>query len=289
MRILTYTVLPELAGRTVKYCLRRQFTLTDGMISSLKWRPGAITLNGTPVRTNAIVQAGDILAVEVGDVKPGGEFVPVEVPLDILYEDADLLILNKPAGLAVHGKSEKGDITLGNALAFRYGPDTLFHPVNRLDKDTSGAMVVAKNGYIHDRLRRVLHTGEFRREYLAVVVGQPNPPAGVINAPIGKSGEGWKREVRPDGQSAVTEYETVKTWEELSLLRLTLQTGRTHQIRVHMAHLGHPLLGDWLYGARDDRIPRHALHASRVVLCHPVTGRLVDVSAPLPEDLKKLI
>lgn len=289
MGIMTYTVLPELAGRTVKSCLKAHFQLSEGTISSLKWRHGAITLNGAPVRVNVIVQAGDILAVDVGDVKAGGAFAPVELPLDILWEDGDLIILNKPAGLAVHGKSEKGDITLGNALAFRYGTDAVFHPVNRLDKDTGGAMVVAKSGYVHDRLRKILHTEDFRREYLAVVAGEMDPPAGVIDLPIGKSGDGWKREVRPDGQRAITEYETVKTGEGLSLLRLTLHTGRTHQIRVHLAHLGHPLLGDWLYGTEDDRISRHALHASRVLLRHPITGQVLDVTAPLPEDMRDLI
>lgn len=289
MRTLTYTVPPEHHGRTVKFCLKHGLSLADGAISRIRWQTVGVTVNGVSAPMTAAVRAGDVLAVPVGDTRPGGAFAPVDLPLEILFEDEDLLIVNKPAGLAVHGKSERGDATLGSVLAAWYGPDTVFHPVSRLDKDTSGTMVVAKSGYIHDRLRRMLHTLEFQREYLAITVGMPDPAAGRINAPLGKTGDGWKRGVVLDGQAAVTEYETMQTWDDLALLRVTPRTGRTHQIRVHMAYLGCPLLGDRLYSAEDERIARHALHSARLRLVHPVTEEHVDVSADLPEDMKKLI
>lgn len=288
MRILTNTVPPELSGRTVKSCLKRMFGLSDGAISRIRWQTDGVRVNGVFALMTAQVTAGDVLTVPVGDTRPGGAFATVDVPLDILYEDADLLIVNKPAGLAVHGKSEKGDVTLGSALAFRYGPDTVFHPVNRLDKDTSGVMAVAKSGYIHDRLRNLLHSDSFFREYMAVTVGVPDPPMGTIDAPLGKIGEGWKRGVCPSGQPAVTDYETLRVFEDLALLRVTPRTGRTHQIRAHLAYVGYPLVGDRLYGTADSRISRHALHSSRMRLIQPVTGAPIDVTAPLPADMQGL-
>lgn len=289
MRTLTETVPPELSGRTVNSCLKRLFGLSDKAISRIRWQTGGVTLNGVFVPMTARVTAGDVLTVPVGDPRPGGTFRPVEIPLDIPYEDGDLLIVNKPAGLAVHGRSEKGDATLGNALAFRYGPEAVFHPVNRLDKDTSGLMAAAKSGYIHDRLRQTLHSGTFLREYLAITAGVPDPPDGRIDAPLGKIGEGWKRGVCPNGQTAVTDYETLETSGGLALLRVTPRTGRTHQIRAHMAFIGHPLIGDRLYGVPDPRIRRQALHSGHIRLLHPVTGEPVDVAAPLPGDMAALL
>lgn len=289
MRTWTVTVRPEFAGRTVKFCLRRELGLTDRQISRLKWQPGGITCNGSPVRTNETVTPGDVLNVCVGERRPGGAFAPADVPVEVLYEDEDLLIVNKPAGLAVHGRSEKGDPTLGSALAHRYGAQTVFHPVNRLDKDTSGAMVVAKNGLIHDRLRRQLHTPDFVREYLALAEGTGFPPTGEIDAPLGPSGDGWKQWVCPEGKPARTRYETVAVGTDWTLLRVRPETGRTHQIRVHFAALGHPLLGDKLYGGEQTRLHRQGLHSSRVRLTHPVTGETVEAAAPLPEDLARVM
>ncbi len=289
MREWTVTVRPEFAGRTVKFCLRRELGLTDRQISRLKWQPEGITCNGNPVRTNETVLPGDVLTVCVAEHRPGGAFAPADVPVEVLYEDDDLLIVNKPAGLAVHGRSEKGEPTLGGALAHRYGEKMVFHPVNRLDKDTSGAMVVAKSGLIHDRLRRQLHTPAFCREYLALAEGKGFPAAGEIDAPLGPSGDGWKQWVCAEGKPARTRYETVAVGEDWTLLRVRPETGRTHQIRVHFAALGHPLLGDKLYGGEQTRLQRQGLHSSRVGLTHPVTGVTIEVTAPLPEDLARVI
>ena len=156
MRRLTLTVTPEQAGRTVRSLLRRELRMADGAIARVKTVPDGICLNGAHARTVDRVAAGDTLTVRIDDKRTGGRFTPVAVPLDILYEDADLLALNKPAGMAVHGGYDRGDPTVANALAAYLGPDAVFHPVNRLDRGTSGVMLVARSGYVHDRLRRVL-------------------------------------------------------------------------------------------------------------------------------------
>ena len=163
-------------------------------------------------------------------------------------------------------------------------------PVSRLDKGTTGLMVIAKSGYVHDLLRRQLHTDAFRREYRGVCLGVPDPPQGTVDLPIGRAeGSAIARQIRSDGDSAVTHYETLETRNGLSLLRLVPETGRTHQLRLHMATLGCPLAGDWLYGTEDPTlIPRPALHSYALELVHPVTGEVLHLTAPLPEDMVRL-
>ena len=195
MRRLTLTVTPEQAGRTVRSLLRRELHMADGAIARVKTVPDGICLNGVHARTVDRVAVGDILTVRIDDKRSGGKFTPVAVPLDILYEDADLLALNKPAGMAVHGGYDRGEPTVANALAAYLGPDAVFHPVNRLDRGTSGVMLVARSGYVHDRLRRVLHTGDFRRTYLAVACGTGLPPRGTIDLPIARADDGTTRRI----------------------------------------------------------------------------------------------
>ena len=168
-------------------------------------------------------------------------------------------------------------------------PLSILYEDEDLDKDTSGAMVIAKSGYIHDRLRNQLHVDGFTREYRAIAGGIVTPIRGVIDRPIGRSGDGWKRAVCPEGQPALTVYETLAANEQATLLRVCPETGRTHQIRVHFASLGHPLLGDRLYGGDCTRLQRQALHSSRVRLIQPVTGAEIDVTAPMPADLSALL
>ena len=207
MRRLTLTVTPEQAGRTVRSLLRRELHMADGAIARVKTVPDGICLNGAHARTVDRVAAGDVLTVRIDDKRSGGKFTPVAVPLDILYEDADLLALNKPAGMAVHGGYDRGEPTVANALAAYLGPDAVFHPVNRLDRGTSGVMLVARSGYVHDRLRRVLHTGDFQRTYLAVACGTGLPPRGTIDLPIARADDGSTRRIpAPGGQPSVTDY-----------------------------------------------------------------------------------
>lgn len=292
MRILTHIVTPDEDGRTAGSLLRRHFCLSSSLLKAIKWRPGGITLNGQTVPVSARCRSGDRLCADVSDPPcHNPNLHPVPYPLDIVWEDEDLLVLNKPAGLTVHCASLTHDpVTVAGAVAYYLHADA-FHGVNRLDRGTTGLLVAAKSGYIHARCMELLHTGAFYREYLAVCVGAPSPSAGSIDLPIGRAGASLvKRCPRPDGLPAHTDYETLATSGSFSLLRLLPATGRTHQLRVHMAAIGCPLAGDWLYGTEDHSlISRPALHSYRLHLRHPVTGLLLDLTAPLPPDMQRLV
>ena len=285
MRTLELTVEQSEQGLTVKTVLRHRLCLAAGLLSHLKFVPHAVRNNGRDVRLIDRVAAGDRLTVQLGE-EGESRFVPAPLPLEILYEDEDLLIVNKPAGLTMHSSAVP---SLGSAAAAYLGEDIPFRPVQRLDKGTGGVLCLAKNRYIHDRLRQMLHSDDFTREYLAIACGCLNPPSGCIDAPISKAADAAHRHfVTPDGLPSRTVYETVGGSGELSLLQLRLLTGRTHQIRVHLSHIGHPLLGDSLYGEADARISRPALHSRTLSLLHPLSGKRIVVSAPLPEDMAAL-
>lgn len=217
------------------------------------------------------------------------------MPLAIIYEDEDLLVIDKPAGLAVHPTQDPDEATLEHALAAYLRPGETSHPISRLDRGTTGLMAVAKNGYMHELLRRRLHTDAYFREYRGVCVGELVPRAGQIDLPIGfAEGSRYRRAVTPDGAPSSTGYETLAAWPApegtLSLLRLLPHTGRTHQLRVHLSATGHPLLGDWLYGTEaPERIARPALHSAVLRFVHPLTGAVIDLSSPLPPDMAALL
>ena len=293
MRILTHTVLPEEDGRMVKGILRGSLQLSYTLLKSLKWRENAILLNGQNVHVNAIVRAGDVVSVALFERTPREDLYRKNAAApNIVYEDEDLLVLNKPAGVAMHPKADDAAApSLAAMLTGYLGEGSVPHFVSRLDKGTSGLLIAAKSGYVHDRLRRALHSSELRREYRAVAVGQVTPPCGVIDAPIGRAeGSIIRRCVRADGLPSLTEYETLQVNDRFTLLRLRPQTGRTHQLRVHMAYLGHPLAGDWLYGTEDKTlIARPALHSYALWFTHPLTHAVLHFTAPLPEDMEQLI
>ena len=293
MEVLTYTVPPEEDGVCVRHILKAKLHFSTHAVTRLTRAENGITVNGAHARTVDPVRTGDVVAVRSDDLRPPKVLpTPGDWPLPIVYEDAHLLILNKPAGMTAHASNFLPDTpTVAGALAYQRGTAFIFHVVNRLDKGTTGLMAVAKSGYIHDRLRRMLHSEGFRREYRAVCVGCPEPPAGIIDAPIGRDETSTvRRTVRPDGQYAVSRYEVLSTRNGLSLVKLLPETGRTHQLRVHMAYIGHPLAGDWLYGTEAPAlIPRPALHACALTLTHPVTGEVLHFTAPIPEDMQALI
>lgn len=293
MTLLTYEVTPEEDGVCVRHILKAKFHFSTHAVARLTRVESGIAVNGSHARTVDMVHAGDVVVVRADDLRPPKlRPVPGNWPLPVVYEDEHLLVVNKPAGMTAHASNFLPDTpTVAGALAWQRGPDFIFHVVNRLDKGTTGLMAVAKSGYIHDRLRRMLHTDSFRREYRAVCMGCPEPPAGTIDAPIGRDESSTvRRMVRPDGQRAVSHYEVLSVRNGLSFVRLVPETGRTHQLRVHMASIGHPLAGDWLYGREDPAlIPRPALHACALSLTHPVTGELLHLTAPLPEDMQNLI
>lgn len=291
MRRLTYIAVPADEGRTVQSILRREFQCSESHISRLKRREEGILLNNARCYVTARMKAGDVLAFEIGDL-PDDHIVPMAYPLTIAYEDEDLLIIDKPAGIAVHQSTrDPEELTLENAVCSYLGGGINPHPVSRLDRGTSGLMAFAKSGYIHERLRRQMHTESYARVYLGIAVGRVDPPNGVIELPIGMAeGSTYQRAIRPDGQSAKTEYESLATNDNFTLLRLVPRTGRTHQLRLHMAATGYPLAGDWLYGTEDRAlIARPALHSHELMLTHPITGERICLTSDLPEDMRRLI
>ena len=292
MRVLKLTVTAADDGKKVKQLMRGTLQISSSLLKSLKWREDAILLNGQRVTVATIVHTGDELTVNIDDDGEISQHItPVDFPLDILYEDDDLLILNKPAGIAVHSAAlTEETVTVAGAVAHYLGGSP-FHPVNRLDRGVTGIMVVAKNGYMHQRCMTILHTDDFRREYRGICEGIPAPLLGTIDLPIGRDSESvLKRCIDSGGLASLTEYEVLHMGNEHALLRLRPLTGRTHQLRLHLSAIGHPLVGDWLYGTENrELITRPALHSYELWLRHPLSDELLHVVAPLPEDMQNLL
>lgn len=293
-RRLKLAVPDERAGKRVDFLLRHDLKLSGTVIRRIKWLEDGILLDGARVHTGVIVQPGQTLSVLVGDTEIKSGMIPTPGPLDIVYEDSDLLVLNKAPGVSVHPGPGHYCDTMGNFIMDYYKNEGVladFHPVHRLDKGTSGLLLVAKHAHAQELLKEQLHTPDFRRIYLAVCRGRPESAAGTVDAPIGRApGSLMERRVTPDGQEARTHYEVLDCVGECSLLRVELSTGRTHQIRVHMAYLGHPLIGDFLYGAEEpERIARPALHSAQLSFLHPISGREMNFNLPMPEDMARLL
>jgi len=272
----------------------RAFLAQNQGISNTIWKrikhSGTFRVNGELVNAaRTELKTGDIVTYDI--LRPSN-ITAEDLPLDIRYEDDWLLVINKPAGQLVHPTTQEAHGTLANAVLFHYeqqGEAHAYHPVHRLDRETSGLVLIAKQPQIQYKLSpKGVKT--FHREYLALIPGELTPPAGTVDASIARALPSIiLRKVAPDGQAARTHYETIRTNHELSLVHLTLETGRTHQIRVHMAHLGHPLLGDDLYGGTRERIDRQALHACRLSFTHPMTGQAISLEAPLPADMQRIV
>lgn len=286
----TITVkLPDTLAMPVKMYLKEHCGLSSTIWKRLK-HSGTFAING--ILTNAarsIVKNGDVISYDI--LRPSN-IEPENIPLDIRYEDDWLLIVNKPAGMLVHPTTKEPHGTLGNALMHYYQQKNTmhaFHPVHRLDRDTSGLVLIAKEPQIQYKLSP---KGQklFTRDYLAIVKGGIMPPAGIIDAPIARSLPSIiLRKVAPDGKPARTHYQTISTNNGLSFIKLRLETGRTHQIRVHMAHINHPLIGDDLYGGDPDIITRQALHAYKLQFIHPISQQMIVVTAPLPADMRRVL
>ena len=293
-RRLDLPIGPEEAGVKVDTLLKKRLGLSGTVVRRVKWLPDGILVDGTRVNTRFCPREGQVLSVRLSDRSRSSGILPAPGPLDIVYEDQDLLVLNKAPGVPVHPGPGHFSDTIGNFLLNYYdqtGVEGDFHPVHRLDRGTSGLLAVAKHPHAQEVLKGQLHTDLFHREYLAVCMGVPEPRTGVVDAPLGpRPGSLVEQMVRPDGKAARTRYEVLTSSGNFSLLRLVLDTGRTHQIRVHMANLGHPLAGDFLYGAEDPGlIPRPALHSWRLSLVQPITREPLAFTAPLPPDLEGLL
>ena len=293
-RRLDWVVPPECAGVRVDTLLKRRLGLSGTVVRRIKWLEDGILVDGVRVNTRFVPQPGQVLSVRLSDPERSSGLVPAPGPLDIVYEDQDLVVVNKAPGVSVHPGPGHHSDTLGNFLVDYYkktGQEADFHPVHRLDRGTSGLMVAAKHPHAQERLKQQLHTPRFRRVYLAVCQGMPEPPSGTVDAPLGPAeGSLVEQRVRPDGKWARTHYQTLETAQGRALLRLELESGRTHQIRVHMAYLGHPLTGDFLYGTEEPGlISRPALHSHRLAFLHPITGKELDFTQPLPHDMARLL
>ena len=255
---------------------------------------GAVTLAGRPVKKNYKTAPGDVLAVALPEPEPV-DAVPQDIPLDVVYEDGDVIVVNKPVGMVVHPAAGHPDGTLVNALLYHCGESLsgingALRPgiVHRIDRDTSGLLIAAKNDFAHQALAEQLQDHSLYREYEAVCVGTLREDAGTVDAPIGRHPVERKKMAvdRKNGRPAVTHWQVLARYPGHTHIRCRLETGRTHQIRVHMAHLGCPVLGDELYGQKSELIPRQALHCRHIAFPQPVTGQEIRVDCPLPADMQ---
>ena len=281
-----YTVTVEDEGKRLREILRERMQISYSAMKSAKWN-GEIRVNGARSTVDVRVRPGDRIEVLMPERQP--VFIPeaFEIPLEIPYEDEWMMIVDKPAPLASQSsRSHPGNLLENAVYSYLGQPEGfIYRPVNRLDKGTSGLMVIAKDGHSQDLLQRELHTADFRREYVAMTAGIPEPEEGVIDLPIGKAdGATVRREIRQDGKPARTHYRvTEKRPDGRAMVRLRLETGRTHQIRVHLAAIGCPVCGDFLYGTEmPEEFPgRFALHSAYVRVRHPMTGAFIEMeSAP---------
>ena len=301
-RGITCTVQKEDAGRLLKHFLKTPMGLSEKEIRRAKFREDGLRVNGQRRKTNALLREGDRIEVllETGE-ETSSRLSASRFPLEILYEDADLLAVNKPSGLKTHPNGRDGEDTLANRLAAylrEKGEDSVIRIAGRLDRDTSGAVLAVKNRAAGARLARQRERGDFFKTYLAVVKGVPREPCAWIRTSIGADPERRGRmKISENGKTAATWYEVVDGCKEYALLRLRIETGRTHQIRVHLASIGGPLLGDSLYGGEEAGwadgvrpiIGRTALHAARLSFSQPFTGERIEVEAPLPADMGKFL
>lgn len=289
---LSYQIDKDEHYDNVLHVLKEQFFLSDRLITKLK-KANKIYLNSLPTYTKKSVTMGDTVSVLIDFEEDNSNIVASNIPLNIIYEDDYLLVLNKPANIAIHPSILHFDNSLSNGVKFYFdklGLKKKIRIVNRLDRNTSGIVIFAKNEYIQECLIKQMKTNEFKKEYLAIAKGILESKSGTLNFPIArKEGSIIERTVTSDGDSAITHYDVVKEFNNLSLVHIVLETGRTHQIRVHFSHIGHPILGDTLYGSPSELINRQALHSYKLTFIHPVTKKVVSLEAPLPNDIKNII
>lgn len=291
-RVLEYKITSQQNTMTIGAFLK-SMGFSRQCIIALKKQEKGILLNGIWSYVNTQLTAGDTLTLTLSDDNSSEKIPPVNLALNILFEDEDILVLNKPADMPIHPSLNNYENTLANAVAFYYDNQNIpfvFRCINRLDRDTTGVTMLAKNPFSAAILSEMVRNREIHREYMAIAEGIFTQKEGIVNAPIGrKEGSTIEREVNFEtGEKAVTHYTVLKENHDLncSLLKLWLETGRTHQIRVHMKHLGHPLLGDFLYNPNMTQIKRQALHSYSLTFNHPITKEPMQFTAPVPDDMQ---
>lgn len=290
-RIFEYQITAAEEGRKIGDFLREK-GYSRHLLRQLKETEDGLLRNAQPTFTTVALKASDRIRVRLLEKAEGSEAImPAPLPFEIVYEDEDLLVVNKPADMPIHPSFQNHGNTLADALTWHYQQhreDFVYRCINRLDRDTTGLLIVAKHLLSASILSDMVGKREIHREYLAIVKGIP-PENGTISAPIGrKKGSAILREVNFEtGEPAVTHFARLEIRNGLSLVSLKLETGRTHQIRVHMGYIGCPLIGDYLYYPECSRISRQALHSHRLSFLHPITGKALSFTAPLPEDMEK--
>ncbi|WP_028611953.1 RluA family pseudouridine synthase [Paenibacillus harenae] len=292
-------------GKTVRSVLERQLGVSRKLLSQVKLTEHGLTVNEKRVYTTSPVRTGDVIRVRM-EREVSDDILPQPLPVQIVFEDEDLLIVNKPAGMIVHPTHGHYTGTMANGIVYHWqqkGERVRFRPVHRLDEETSGLVAVAKTSYVHQQLSEQMQAGGVLKLYRAYVYGSPEPAKGTVDAPIDRNpDEPHVRIVTPEGYPSVTHYETVKCFRTAdgsapaaAAVRLKLETGRTHQIRVHMQHIGCPLIGDKMYGPKEGAISaweeaagRQALHAETLGFTHPITRERMEWQASLPLELARL-
>lgn len=287
-KTITLNINDELSGRKIEYVLEKEIGLSTTIIRRLKRTEGSILLNGKTATVVEKVSEGDKLSVTVGDKKTA-DIIPVYVPIDVLYEDEDIIVINKPRAMPTHPSHNHQSDTLANAVTWHLGKGSAFHAITRLDRDTSGVTLIAKNPLAAKLLTDDIKNGKIEKVYIAVVNGAPKEVSATLSAPIKKKeNSGILRHVSENGKEAITHYEVLKTAKKLSLVKLIPATGRTHQLRVHMSYIGNPIYGDSMYGASQQN-ERTRLHCEMITFSHPMTREKLTVKAPIPEDITNLL
>lgn len=279
-------------GKLIREFLKEQ-QISKTALTDIKFAGGGIFINDASVTVRHLLMEGEVLKVVFPPEEPSMELLPKNLPLQIVYEDPYVLVVNKPPHQQSIPSRESRADSLANALLFYYhstGLNATVHLVNRLDRDTSGLLLVAKHRHIHHLLSEQQKAGRLKRAYEAIVHGKFDVGSGTIDAPIGRKDDSIiERQVRQDGQRAVTHFRVIQELGEWTHVRLQLETGRTHQIRVHLSHIGHPIVGDDLYGGEKVDISRQALHCRELSFWHPMDKKELVFRAELPEDMKKLL
>ena len=291
-RIFNYKIPIEFEGQSLLSYLKAK-EYSGPIITHLKRTENGILLNGVWGRVRDVLHEGDILTIQLIENESSENIVPTNLPLDIVYEDEDIMVINKAADTPIHPSQGNYDNTLANAVAYYFqekGESFTYRCINRLDRDTTGLLILAKHMYSASILSNMVQNREIHREYLAIATGEI-PAEGTIVAPIGRvDGSTIERQVdKENGEYACTYYRTLLTKNGYSLVSLKLETGRTHQIRVHMKHIGHPLPGDFLYNPDYSVIQRQALHSHRLKFTHPISKESLEFTAELPQDMSSII